>query len=103
MKYAKEDSEELSDKNFGDDSIQFHHFDHWDEANHLFKKIKEKCKSKIGRSCVLLDCQKLTKLKQAGLNTEGQGVSTRQYWTQFSKFGNMGHISSIFDKFSISE
>ena len=38
-------------------SIQFHHFDHRDEANNLFKKIKEKCKSKIGRSCVLLDCQ----------------------------------------------
>ena len=35
------------------------------------KKVKEKCKSKIGRSCVLLDCQKLTKLKQAGSNTEG--------------------------------
>ena len=71
VKYAKEDSEELSDNNFGDDSIKFHHFEHWDEANNLFKKIKEKCKSKIGRSCVLLDCQKLTKLKQAGSNNEG--------------------------------
>ena len=71
VKYSKEDSEELSGNNFGDDSIKFHHFEHWDEANNLFKKIKEKCKSKIGRSCVLLDCQKLTKLKQAGSNNEG--------------------------------
>ena len=73
VKYSKEDSEELSGNNFGDDSIKFHHFEHWDEANNLFKKIKEKCKSKIGRSCVLLDCQKLTKLKQAGSNNEGKG------------------------------
>ena len=71
VKYSKEDSEEFSGDGFGDDSIKFHHFEHWDEANNLFKKIKEKCKSKIGRSCVLLDCQKLTKLKQAGSNNEG--------------------------------
>ena len=71
VKYSKEDSEGFSGNDFGDDSIMFHHFEHWDGANNLFKKIKEKCKSKIGRSCVLLDCQKLTKLKQAGSNTEG--------------------------------
>ena len=37
----------------------------------MWRKIKEECNLKIGRSCVLLDCQKLAKLKQAGSNTEG--------------------------------
>ena len=77
VKYAKEDQddhvEEMFGSNYGDDddSIKFHHFDHWDDANRMWRKIKEDCNLKIGRSCVLLDCQKLAKLKQAGSNTEG--------------------------------
>ena len=76
VKYAKEDSishEEVFDDHFLglDDSIRFHHFDNWDDANRMWKRIKEECNLKMGRSGVLLDCQKLAKLKQAGSNIDG--------------------------------
>ena len=76
VKYAKEDSishEEVFDDHFlgQDDSIRFHHFDNWDDANRMWKRIKEECNLKMGRSGVLLDCQKLAKLKQAGSNIDG--------------------------------
>ena len=66
MKYDKEDSEKPLCNFPGDDSINFHHFDNWNEANSMWMKIKEQCKLKVGRSSVLLNCQKLTKLKQTG-------------------------------------
>ena len=50
----------------GDNSINFHHFEHWHEAKQMWKKIKEQCKLKYGRSSILLDCKKLMKLNQAG-------------------------------------
>ena len=77
VKYAKEDSISHEDVVFDDhflgqdDSIKFHHFDNWDDANRMWKRIKEECNLKMGRSGVLLDCQKLAKLKQAGSNIEG--------------------------------
>ena len=73
VRYAKEDTEYKNEKignHLGDNSINFHHFEHWHEAKQMWKKIKAQCKLKYGRSSILLDCKKLMKLNQAG-NSEG--------------------------------
>ena len=69
-KYEKEDlkNDESSLQDDQDDSIQFHQFFQWKEANEKWKKVTKDCKLKKGRAAALFDCKNLIKLKATGNN-----------------------------------
>ena len=69
-KYEKEDlkNDESSLQGDQDDSIQFHQFFQWKEANEKWKKVTKDCKLKKGRAAALFDCKNLIKLKATGNN-----------------------------------